>query len=170
MTRNYTLTRSYLLQAENLHKRMALISQARSETWRNGWSTSQLEEKYKKANAEYHSIVEEIRGKIERIEDERLRIILKRRYLGFRSGAELTFVDPMADLMKEYQDGYAEGKNEGYREGYDSGYSEGYDCGYNRGENGLPYDEHEDEECDEDEEYDYDDDDEEYEDEWEDYE
>lgn len=200
MRRNYTAVRSYLLEPENLRKTMMAIDGTRSETWRNGWSTAQLEEKYKKASREYSSTVKAITEKISRIDDEKLRVILKKRYLEFKTGVEierttgwsekfikslheralmnmeiilledgiLSFVNPKADMMAEYKDGYwkgySEGKTEGYVAGREEGFEKGYDTGYNRGENGLPYDMDEDED-EFDDEYE---DDEEYGDEYED--
>ena len=78
MRRNYTAVRSYLLEPENLSKTMAVINGTRSETWRNGWSTDQLEAKYKKASKEYSSTVKAINEKINRIDDERLHYILSK--------------------------------------------------------------------------------------------
>ena len=176
MRRNYTAVRSYLLEPENLSKTMAVINGTRSETWRNGWSTDQLEAKYKKASKEYSSTVKAINEKINRIDDERLRVILKKRYLEFKTGAEieritgwsekfikslheralmnmeiilledgiLSFVNPKADMMAEYEDGYckgySKGKSDGYKAGREDGFEDGYDQGFSRGVNGLPYD------------------------------
>ena len=89
MTRNYTLVRSYLLEPENLRKTLYKIDAARSETWRNGWSTSQLEEKCKKINAKYRDRVKDISDRIERIDDKNLRILLRKRYLEFKTGQEI---------------------------------------------------------------------------------
>ena len=193
MKRNYTATRSYLLQPENLQKTIHAINDTRSETWRNGWSTTQLEKKYKKTSGDLKRIKDEIREKIDRISDDKLRVILVKRYLEFKSGMEiqrvtgwsekfikslheralmnmeiilledgiLTFVNPEADMMADYEDGLKRGRHEGYQKGYGEGYDNGYEEGYERCEQGLPFDKSEDEDLEEDSD-DCDEDDDEY--------
>ena len=161
MRRNYTETRSYLLKPENLQKTLVKIEHARSETWRNGWSTTQLEAKYKKTNREFHQIKEEIKEKIERISDERLRIVLVKRYLELKSGAEIMRITGWSEKFVKHlheralmnmeiillEDGvlsfvdpeadmraeYQDGFNRGESEGYKNGYECGYEDGYEEG-------------------------------------
>ena len=153
MRRNYTAVRSYLLEAENLRKTMQVINGTRSETWRNGWSTAQLEAKYRKASKEYSSTVKAITEKINRIDDEKLRVILKKRYLEFKTGAEIERItgwsekfikslheralmnmeiilleDGVLSFVNPREDMMAE-----YKDGYLKGYSEGKNDGYAAG-------------------------------------
>ena len=161
MMRNYTDTRSYLLKPENLQKTLIKIEHARSETWRNGWSTTQLEAKYKKTNREFHQIKEEIKEKIGRISDEQLRIVLVKRYLEFKSGVEIMRITGWSEKFVKHlheralmnmeiillEDGilsfvdpeadmradYQDGFNRGKSEGYKNGYACGYENGYEEG-------------------------------------
>ena len=112
MTRNYTTTRTYLLQPENIRKTLYIISNARSETWKDGWSTSQLEGKYKNTNGELRKICDEIREKISRIDDEKLRIVLTKRYLEFKSGAEIEKVTGWSAKFVKYNGPHVKTSNE----------------------------------------------------------
>ena len=181
MTRNYTEVIRYLSSPVDMGNTLSLIENARSETWRNGWSTRQLEEKRRTIGRKRKERIEEIREKIGKIDDPRLRIFLDMRFVQNRDYEEikrktgwndkfvrhiheralmnmeivlvedgvLTFVDPKADIMRDYEDGfkeglaagrkkaYSEGREDGYsegkREGHAAGYSEGRNSGYNEG-------------------------------------
>ena len=52
----------------------------------------------------------------------------------------LGFVDPTADMMRDYEDGKRRGFDKGKAEGYASGYDAGYSAGFKRGATGQPYD------------------------------
>ena len=172
MTRNYTETRRYLQRVENKYQSIERILQAERETRTAGGSTSDLESKRLSESRAYCRLCEEVEKKIDRIGEDKLRIILKRRYLKFQTGNQirssmgwsekymrqmseralmnmevillqdgiLGFVDPTADMMRDYEDGKRRGFAKGKAEGYASGYDAGYSAGFKRGATGQPYD------------------------------
>lgn len=172
MTRNYTETRRYLQRVENKYQSIEHILQAERETRTAGGSASDLESKRLSESRAYCRLCEEVEKKIDRIGDDKLRVILKRRYLKFQTGNQirssmgwsekymrqmseralmnmevillqdgiLGFVDPTADMMRDYEDGKRRGFDKGKAEGYASGYDAGYSAGFKRGATGQPYD------------------------------
>lgn len=161
MTRNYTAVKMYLLSLKDKGGELNAINETRSETWRAGYSTQELEKKYSRESGEYRRIKEEIAGKISRIGDKRQQYILTQHYLRFKSGADIErmtgwsekFIRNMhqralmnmeiillddkiltfVDPKADMMADYEDGYKKGYEEGRSAGYNSGYEKGYGKG-------------------------------------
>ena len=161
MTRNYTEVRKYLLSPVNMRKLLPMIETARSETWRNGWSTEQLVKKRKYIGQKLQERVERIQEEIDKIEDGRLRVFLTLHYVQYKDIQEIQdetgwndkFVRSIhnralmnleiiliedgilsfVDPKSDMMRDYEDGHSDGYSEGKKAGYSEGHEAGYREG-------------------------------------
>ena len=163
MRRNYTQVKIFLRKAGDKRDQLRMLSRQHDDRWTDGLSTTEIEKKYLETNQEYHRAVDLIRTEIEKLADEKEQLILKQRFLGFKSGYEIQNVMGgsekhikklydrarqslelilIEDGLMPYQDP-ANDMMEDYRDGYRAGFRRGFEqgksaCVESQGEQSAP--------------------------------
>ena len=146
MRRNYTATKEYLLSVQNQERLLSRIRRAMDSQRTDGKSTREMERVYLKHFSIYQKTKSEVEARIDRVDDEDARWVLRLRYLKYKTGPEIMKVGGLCEkgvksiherglaLMEIIlvEDGYlryvdpAEDMMAEYNEGYQCGFREGY--------------------------------------------